>query len=320
MKKIKQVGFTLIELMITVAIVGILAAVAYPSYTTHVIKSNRRAAQAQMLDIANRQQQFLLANRSYATTTELTNSGYNLPTEVSTRYSYAITIGTSTVPAYTITFTAIGGQVGDGALTFDSSGVKLPVSKMVVLSLRPVAVQRGASMIEVLVTMVIIAFGLLGIAGLQVRLQVSEMESYQRSQALLLLNDIANRVAVNRNNADSYLVAAASPLGAGMTCPSSITTTVQRDLSEWCSILQGAGETTSSGATKLGAMIGGRGCIEKVGSDYLLTVAWQGLTPIAAPASSVACGANSYDASAGSPCVNDKCRRTVTTLVRIATL
>ena len=129
MKKIKQVGFTLIELMITVAIVGILAAVAYPSYTTHVIKSNRRAAQAQMLDIANRQQQFLLANRSYATTTELTNSGYNLPTEVSTRYSYAITIGTSTVPAYTITFTAIGGQVGDGALTFDSSGVKMPVSK-----------------------------------------------------------------------------------------------------------------------------------------------------------------------------------------------
>jgi type IV pilus assembly protein PilV len=175
-------------------------------------------------------------------------------------------------------------------------------------------------MIEVLVTLVIIAFGLLGLVGLQFRLQMSEMESYQRSQALLLLNDIANRIAVNRTNAASYLVAASSPLGAGMTCSTATTSTVQRDLSEWCSALQGAGETTNAGTTLVGAMVGGRGCIEKVGSDYLLTVAWQGLTPTSVPAASVACGANSYNASAGSPCVNDLCRRTVTTLVRIATL
>jgi type IV pilus assembly protein PilV len=177
---------------------------------------------------------------------------------------------------------------------------------------------RGTSMIEVLVTMVIIAFGLLGMAGLQVRMQASEMESYQRSQALLLLDDVANRISVNRNQAASYLVAAASPLGAGMVCPSTTSTTAQRDLSEWCNALQGAAE--SSGTSKMGAMVGGRGCVEQVGQDYLITVAWQGLTPISAPPASVGCGANSYNASAGSPCVNDLCRRTVTTLVRIAPL
>jgi len=182
-------------------------------------------------------------------------------------------------------------------------------------------VQRGASMIEVLVTMVIIAFGLLGMTGLQMRLQISEMESYQRTQALLLLNDMANRIAVNRTAtvAGSYLVAPAGPLGAGMTCPTTTGTQAQRDLNEWCNALQGAAETATGGA-KTGAMVGGRGCVERVGSDYLVTVAWQGLTPIAAPPGSVTCGANSYNASAGSPCVNDLCRRVVTTLVRIATL
>jgi len=188
-------------------------------------------------------------------------------------------------------------------------------------------VQRGASMIEVLVTMVIIAFGLLGMAGLQVRLQVSEMESYQRSQALLLLNDMANRISVNRTAtvAGTYLVAADSPLGVNTTNSKcnplgASPTTGERDLWEWCNALKGAGETMDAGATNVGVMVGGRGCVENVDGDYLVTVAWQGLTPIAAPPASVACGENSYNASAGSPCVNDLCRRTVTTLVRIATL
>lgn len=193
---------------------------------------------------------------------------------------------------------------------------------MVVRSLQKASGQRGFNMIEVLVTIVIIAFGLLGMAGLQVRLQVSEMESYQRSQALLLLSDMANRIAVNRNNAASYLVAATSPLGVGMTCTTTTTTTAQRDLGEWCAALQGAAETTGTGnaQVKLGAMLGGRGCIESVGSDYLVTLAWQGQTPLVAPPSSVACGANSYNGATGSSCANDLCRRTVTTLVRIATL
>jgi len=60
-------GFTLIELMITVAIVAILASVAYPSYQQYVIRSNRSEAQQVMLDIANREEEFLLNNRRYGT-------------------------------------------------------------------------------------------------------------------------------------------------------------------------------------------------------------------------------------------------------------
>lgn len=177
----------------------------------------------------------------------------------------------------------------------------------------------GATMIEVLVTMVIIAFGLLGMAGLQVRMQSSELESYQRSQALLLLNDMANRMATNRTAvlAGSYNIAAGAAVGAGMSCPGAGATTATQDINEWCLALQGAAET--AGGSKVGALVGGRGCVEPISGNYMVTVAWQGLTPTTVPAASVDCGANAYDAASG-PCTGDLCRRTVTTLVRIATL
>jgi type IV pilus assembly protein PilE len=132
-KQIVIQGFTLIELMVTVAIIGILAAVAVPSYQQYVVRGNRAAAQAVMMDIANRQQQLLLANRSYATHTDAawTNTGYTLPDEVRGKYSYSITVDASTVPTYTITFTPIspGPQANDGTLSLDSRGVKSPAGK-----------------------------------------------------------------------------------------------------------------------------------------------------------------------------------------------
>ncbi|NWL75500.1 prepilin-type cleavage/methylation domain-containing protein [Pseudomonas taiwanensis] len=124
-----QKGFTLIEVMITVVIVAILASIALPSYTQYVIRGKRSAAQSQMMDIANRQQQFLVANRAYASKAVLEASGYALPSDVSPNYSYTIDLGTGTVPSFTIQFTAIGSQTSDGNLSLTSEGVKSPSGK-----------------------------------------------------------------------------------------------------------------------------------------------------------------------------------------------
>jgi type IV pilus assembly protein PilE len=127
--KRNQSGFTLIELMIVIAIVAILLAVALPAYQNQIIRGHRTAAKSEMLDIANRQQQFLLANRSYAAT--LGALGYTLPAEVAAHYSSTpvITLGVAVAPWYSMTFTAIGRQASDGNLTITSEGAKTPVDK-----------------------------------------------------------------------------------------------------------------------------------------------------------------------------------------------
>jgi type IV pilus assembly protein PilE len=125
-----QRGFTLVELMVALAIIGILAAIALPSYEQYVIRGNRVAAQAEMLDIASRQQQFLLADREYADIGKLNASGYALSAEVSDKYTLSIdTNNAATPPIFTVTMTPKGSQTDDGALTLNSAGVKSPASK-----------------------------------------------------------------------------------------------------------------------------------------------------------------------------------------------
>jgi type IV pilus assembly protein PilV len=181
-------------------------------------------------------------------------------------------------------------------------------------------VQRGVSLVEVLVAMVILAVGLLSLVVMQGRIQVLQIEAYQRSQALMLLHDMASRIMLNRNNAADYVFSMAAPVGVGFgACPADTSTRQKADIAEWCEALQGAAET--SGGSKVGAMVGGRGCVQGLGSnEYMVTVAWQGMSPITAPPASVACGKDLYDGGADSQCQGDQCRRVVTTIVRIAPL
>jgi len=120
-------GFSLIELMAVLVIIGILAAVAWPSYQNYVIRANRAAAQSFMMTISNRQEQYLLTNRSYTTTIGTGGLGLAAPNETNGRYTFAVT--NPTTSSYTITATATGNQISDGDLTLSSDGTKTPIDK-----------------------------------------------------------------------------------------------------------------------------------------------------------------------------------------------
>lgn len=186
--------------------------------------------------------------------------------------------------------------------------------------------QGGALLIEILVTIIIVVIGAMGLMQMQGRLQKSEVESYQRTQAMILLSDMASRLAANRGDAASYVTTDLDPaflggLATELDCSTLNTgtpTLQEDDFAQWCDAMQGAAET--QGTSSVGAMVGGRGCVQPFGTDqYLVTVVWQGLTPIAAPPASITCGAGLYNL--GPPaCLNDLCRRYVTTLVSMARL
>lgn len=178
--------------------------------------------------------------------------------------------------------------------------------------------QHGTSMIEVLVTIVILTFGLLGLVGMQSRLQLSQMDAYQRAQALVLLDDMASRMANNREtSAIPQYVTNGTPLGTGYSCSiTSGSTRQQRDACEWSNALQGAAET--SGSNRIGAMAGARGCIEPVvgTNNYRVIVAWQGMGPTIVPTND--CGLDEYKNTQGT--TDDRYRRTISTIVSIGTL
>lgn len=172
----------------------------------------------------------------------------------------------------------------------------------------------GFSLIEILITIVILLVGLLGLAGLQGRALTSQMESYQRSQALILLKDMGDRISANRGNAALYVTA--TPLGTGASNPAVADPIVDEDLTEWHNALLGAAEV-QSGVGNVGAMIGARGCVYEVTApasgvpaQYLIAVVWQGLNRTISPG--IDCGAGDYG--------DDALRRAVTLPVTIADL
>lgn len=185
----------------------------------------------------------------------------------------------------------------------------------------------GFSLLEILVSLTIIMLGLLGLLGVQMRSHQAEMESYQRSQALVLLSDMVQRINANRKAARCYATtdaASGAPyFGAGNSTAASCTawgtatlqTRAVADLTAWDNLLKGTAET-DSGAS-VGAMIGARGCVSyDSGTDsYRVSVAWQGLAATVDPTTvdaALTCGKDRYG--------NESMRRVVSTTLRIADL
>jgi type IV pilus assembly protein PilV len=166
--------------------------------------------------------------------------------------------------------------------------------------------QHGITMIEVLVTMVILAFGLLGIAVFQSKATVGSIESYQRAQAVILMDDMSNRLQGNPAESAGYV---ADNIGTGDARPSdcsAVAVGAMRDLCEWSNSLKGAAET-EPGNKNVGAMIGARGCVTQVQAPdptegvctpgiYQVSVVWQGLHATQAPAAAMTCGSGLYGA------------------------
>lgn len=125
---VKQHGFTLIELMIVVAIVGILAAIAYPSYTQYVIKSNRVDAQAEMTRIASLMQRYKVINSTYIKKNgqPLILSDLNVSADYpsSTKKNYQFVLSNVTADSWVLTATPYGTQVGNGNIVLNYEGHK----------------------------------------------------------------------------------------------------------------------------------------------------------------------------------------------------
>jgi type IV pilus assembly protein PilV len=187
------------------------------------------------------------------------------------------------------------------------------------IALPPACRQAGTTLIEVLVTVVLLAFGLLGIAAFQAKAQVGTLEAYQRAQAVVLLEDLQARISGNPENSATYVTSATLGTGATVVDCTGVAAGSARDLCEWGAMLRGAAET--QGTTSVGAMIGARGCIEQIQARvtakglckpgiYRATVAWQGMHPTQAPV--LTCGKDSYGA-------NDNMRRAISVRIAVGT-
>lgn len=174
--------------------------------------------------------------------------------------------------------------------------------------------EGGFLLIEVLVTIFIVSFGLLGLAGFIYKSNQSQFEGYERTQALILVEDMVSRLRANGAVANCYGSATAINYGYGTstlpTCSAGTLAqqqTAGADFQAWQDALLGASETSGG---NVGGVREARGCIKVIASNtYLVSVAWQGVARTGSPADGSGCGTNQYG--------DEALRRVISTLVRI---
>mgnify|MGYP001114334176 CR=1 FL=1 len=156
--------------------------------------------------------------------------------------------------------------------------------------------ERGASMIEVLATLFMLTVGLMGQLGIHSELHKSSVESYQRTQAIVLINNMIERMNANRYSGPCYAIStgsgsdflgteASAQLVDTITCEGwgdvDTQAIAKNDLLEWDGFLKGMSAVDGNGQM-VGAMLGARGCITLDSSTtpetYTVTIVWQGLT------------------------------------------
>ncbi|MDB5812231.1 MAG: type pilus modification protein PilV [Betaproteobacteria bacterium] len=202
----------------------------------------------------------------------------------------------------------------------------------------PRQLKRGFTLIEVLVTLVILTFGLLGIAGLMAKGQRIAFEAYQRQQAVALATDMGERILGNRMLAatcppgpgcTTYIAGAPvlTPLGAGLSynqyltggtkdCAAAVCSVQELslyDLALWDGLLNGYGEQQAVGGARVGGIVNARGCIQELAntsgacagpgaaytSSIRVSVSWQGNDETATPTGANSnCGTGLYGVEA----------------------
>ena len=127
-RQLSAMGFTLIELVVVMAVAAILAAIAIPNYGEYVMRSHRSNAQSFISDVASRQSQFFLDRRSYAATIAALNMVP--PVDVAARYNIAVAVVAGPPAGFQVSATPIGAQATDrcGVMAVDQAGNRTAIA------------------------------------------------------------------------------------------------------------------------------------------------------------------------------------------------
>ena len=193
------------------------------------------------------------------------------------------------------------------------------------------SMQRGFTMLEVLVALLILLIGLLGLAGLLVTTQQGEVEAYQRKQAAVLLQDMIDRITANpkaagasgscyafttNTSSGSPTLGTGNAVNAMFACGAGSASQQVRgaaDLQAWNNLLLGTSERVGTTTNYIGGIIDARGCVSTTVSEvYTISVAWKGLQPTVAPPAAYSCGKDQYG--------DERLRRVMSVTIRIANL